>query len=110
MNRCSQDLVQPHFNNKLGFFDLFRVNVSVPTMNTLHGMPSLLHLSLTQSEWENSNVHYSGFDIDLSTSASADDQSINNEDPITDPVIEKCSFQRNTIWVPPDIAFQVHLW
>jgi hypothetical protein len=35
----------------------FRENVAVPTMNTLHGMPSLLHLSSTQSELENSNVH-----------------------------------------------------
>ncbi len=54
-------------------------------------------------------MHYSGFDIDLSTPASVDDQSINNDDPITDPVIEKCSFQRNAILLPPDIAFQVHL-
>jgi hypothetical protein len=78
-------------------------------MNALHGMPFLLHLSSTQSELENSNVHYSGFDIDLSTPASADDQSINNDNPIADPVIEKCSFKRNTICLPPDIAFQVHL-
>jgi hypothetical protein len=78
-------------------------------MNTLHGMPSLLQLSSTQSELENSTVHYSGFDIDLSTPASADDQSINNDNPITGPVIEKCSFQRNTLHLPPDIAFQVHL-
>ena len=54
-------------------------------------------------------MHYSGFDIDLSTLASADDQSINHVNPITDPVIEKCSFQRNTIRLPPDIAFQAHL-
>jgi hypothetical protein len=54
-------------------------------------------------------VHYSGFDIDLCTPASADDQSITNDDPITDLVIEKCSFQRNTICLPPVIAFQVHL-
>ncbi len=78
-------------------------------MNALHVMPSQLHLSSTQSELENSNVHYSGFDIDLSTPASSDDQSINNDNPITYPVIEKCSFQRNTIRIPPDIAFQVHL-
>jgi hypothetical protein len=73
-------------------------------MNTLHGMPFLLHLSPTQSELENSNVHYSGFDIDLSTIASADDQSINNGNPFTDPVIEKCSFQRNTIHLPGNKA------
>ena len=50
------------------------VDVSVPMIDTLHGMPSLLHLSSTQSELEKYNVHYSGFDTDLSTPASADDQ------------------------------------
>jgi hypothetical protein len=44
-----------------------------------------------------------GFDIDLSTPASIDDQVITNDDT------KKCSFQRNTICLPPDIAFQVHL-
>jgi hypothetical protein len=78
-------------------------------INTLHGTPSLLHLSSTQSEQGNCNVHYSGFDTDLSTPASVDDQINTNDDLVTDPVIEKCSFQRNTIWLPPDIAFQVHL-
>jgi hypothetical protein len=78
-------------------------------MNTSDGMPFLLDLLSTQSELENSNMHYSGFDIALSTPASADDQSINNDNPITDPVIEQCSFQRNTIRLPPDIAFQAHL-
>ena len=72
-------------------------------------LPSLLHLSSTQSKLENSNVHYSGFDIDLSTPASSDDQSINNDNPIADPAIKKCCFQRKTIHLPPDIAFQVHL-
>ena len=54
-------------------------------------------------------MHYSGFDIDLSTPASVHDQINTNDDPVTDPVIEKCSIQRNTICLPPDIAFQVHL-
>ncbi len=83
--------------------------VSVPTINTLHGMPSLLHLSSTQSELGNSNVHYSGFNTDLSTTASVDYQVNTNNDSVTDPVIEKCSFQRNTRCLPPDIAFQVYL-
>ncbi len=50
-----------------------------------------------------------GFDIDLSTPESDDDHFNTNDDTITDPVIEKCSFQRNTICLPPDIAFKVHL-
>jgi hypothetical protein len=78
-------------------------------MNTLHGMPSLLHLASTQSELGNYNVHYSGFVTDLSTSASVGDQINTNDDSVTDPVIEKYPFQRNTIGLPPDIAFQVHL-
>jgi hypothetical protein len=85
------------------------VDVSVPTINTLHGMPSLLHLSSTQSELGFCHVHYSGFDTDLSIPASVDDQVNTNGDIVTDPVIEKCSFQRNTICLPPDIAFQAHL-
>ncbi len=54
-------------------------------------------------------MHYSGFDADLSTPASVDDQINTNDYSVTDPVIEKCSFQRNTIYLPPDVAFQVHL-
>ena len=54
-------------------------DVPVPTINTLHGMPSPSHLSSTQSELGNCNVHYSGFDTDLSTPASVDDQ-INTND------------------------------
>ena len=76
-------------------FNSLMAHVSVPMINTLHGMPSLSHLSSTQSEWENCNVHYSGFDTDLSTPASVDDQIITNDYSVTDPVIEKCSFQRN---------------
>ncbi len=87
------------------------VDVSVPTtIYILHGMPSLSHLSSTQLELRNCNVRYSGFDTDLSTPASVDDQiNTSNDYSVTDPVIEKCSFQRNTICLPPDIAFQVHL-
>jgi hypothetical protein len=73
------------------------VNVPVPRINTLHCMPSLLHLPSTQSELGNCNVHYSGFDTDLSTPASVDDQINTNDDSVTDPVIEKCPCHRNTI-------------
>jgi hypothetical protein len=72
-------------------------------------MPYLLHLSSAQSELGNFNVHYSGFDTNLSSPASVDDQINTNDDSVTDTVIEKCSFQRNAICLPPDIAFQVHL-
>jgi hypothetical protein len=68
------------------------VNVCVLTINTLHGMPTLLHLSSTQSELEKCNVHYSGFGTDHSTPASVDDQINTNDDSVTDPVIEKMLF------------------
>ncbi len=84
------------------------VNVSVPTINTLHCMPSLSHLSSTQSELEDYNAHYSAFNTDLSTPASVDDQTNTNDYSVTNTVIEKCSFQINTICLPFDIAFQVH--
>ncbi len=100
----------PHLSQQqITNFNSLMVNFFVPMINTLHGMPSLSHLSSTQSELGNCNVHYSGFVTDLSTPASVDDQINTNDYSVTDPVIEKCSFQRNTICLPPDVAFQVHL-
>ncbi len=84
-------------------------DVSLPTRNPLQSLPSLQHLSSTQSELENSNVNYSGFDIDLSTPQSTDDELITDDTPTAPHVIKKCSFQRNTIRLLPDITFQVHL-
>jgi hypothetical protein len=62
------------YQQQIRNFNSLMVNNSVPTINTLHGMPSLSHLSSTQSESGNCNVHYSGFDTDLSTPTSVDDQ------------------------------------
>ena len=112
--KCSHELMllgscPSTYQQQIRSFNSFTVDVSVPTINTLHGMPSLLHLSPTQSKLGNSNVHYSGFDNDLSPPASVDDQINTNHGSVKEPVIEKCSFQRNTICLPPDIAFQVHL-
>jgi hypothetical protein len=56
------------------------VNVSVPKINILHGIPSLLHLSSTQSELGSCNAHYSGFDTDLSIPASVDDEKNTTDD------------------------------
>jgi hypothetical protein len=50
------------YQQQIRNYNSLMVNVSVPTIYTLHGMPSLSHLSSTQSELENCNVHYSGFD------------------------------------------------
>ncbi len=58
------------YQQQIRNFNSLMVDVSVPTINTLHGMPSPSHLSSTQSQLGNCNVHYSGFDTDLSTPAS----------------------------------------
>jgi hypothetical protein len=77
------------YQQQIRNFNSLMVNVSVPMINNLHGMPSLSHLSSTQSELGNCNVHSSWFDADLSTPASVDDQMNTNDDSVTDPVIEK---------------------
>jgi hypothetical protein len=79
------------YQQQIRNFNSLMVNVSVPRINTLHCMPSLLHLSSTQSELGNCNVHYSGFDTDFSTPASVDDQINTDDDSVIGPVIEKCS-------------------
>ncbi len=85
------------------------VDVSVPTLNTLHGNSSLLHLSSTKSELGSCNVHYSGFDSDLSTPASVDDQIKPMMIQSQTLSLKNTLFHRNTLCLPPDIAFQVHL-
>ncbi len=112
--KCSHELMlsgscPSTYQQQIRNFNSLMVDVSVCTINTLHGMPSLSHFSSTQSELENCNVHYSGFNTDFSTPAFVDGQINTNDYSVTDPVIEKCSFQRNTICLPPDIALQVHL-
>ncbi len=84
------------------------VNVSVPTINTLPGMPSLLHLSSTQSELGNCNVHYcltltfqhQHLLMIKSTPMMIQSQTLS---------LKNAFFRKNTIFLPPDIAFQVHL-
>jgi len=68
-------------------------DVSFPTRNPLHIMPSLVHLSSTQPELEYSNVNYPGFDMNYSAPDSTDDEMnvIDDRLPVL-PVIEKCSF------------------
>ena len=72
-------------------------------------MPSLLHLSSTENELTNANVHYAEFNSGLSVPDCADVPINNDNDDPTVPIIEKCPFQRNAICLPPDIAFQIHL-
>jgi hypothetical protein len=83
------------FQQQIRAFNLM-TDVSFPTRNPLHSIPSLHHQSATQSDFEHSNVNYDDFDIDYSAPESLADQPLNNGDAIQVPVIIKCSFQQNT--------------
>jgi len=75
-------------------FDSLATDVSFSTRNPLLSMPSLVHLSSTQSELEYSNVNYAVFDINYSLPDTAGDEMniIDDKIPVF-PVIEKCTFQ-----------------
>jgi hypothetical protein len=71
-------------------------------------MPSLSHLSCTQTKLAQSNLCYSAFDKADFSEHNDDDHNacpVNGGDDI---IIEKCSFVRNSIRLPPNVAFQVH--
>ncbi len=99
------DTTSTSFQQQMRNFNSLSFDVSVPLTNTLHGMPSLLHLSSTEHELTNANVCYAEFNLGLSVPESADVPINNDNDDLTVPIIEKCPFQRNTICLPPDIAF-----
>jgi hypothetical protein len=94
------------YQQQIRNFNSLLVNVSVPTINTLHGMPSLSHLSSTQTELGNCNVHYSGFDTNLSTPASVDNQINTNNYSVTDPVIENACFREIPYVYPMILHFK----
>jgi hypothetical protein len=99
------DTMSTSFQQQMRNFNSFSFDVSVPLTNTLHGMPSLVHLSSTENELTNANVSYAEFNNGLSVQESADFLINNDNDDPTVPIIEKCPFQRNAICLPPDIAF-----
>ncbi len=103
------DTMSTSFQQQMRNLNSFSFDVSVPLTNTLHGMPSLLHLSSTENELKNANVHYAEFNNGLSVQDCADVPINNDNHDPTVPIIEKCPFQRNTICLPQDIAFQIHL-
>ncbi len=104
------DAMSTSFQQQMRNFNSFSFDVSVPLTNALHGMPSLIHLSSNENELTNANVHYAEFNNALSVPDCADVPINNDNDDPTIPIIEKCPFQRNTICLPPDIAFQIHLF
>ena len=73
------------FQQQIRLFNSLTTDVSLPTRNPLQSIPSLQHLSSTQSELENTNVNYSGFDIDLSAAHSTDDELITDKTPTPPP-------------------------
>jgi hypothetical protein len=103
------DTMSASFQQQMKKFNSFSFDVSVPLTNTFHGMPSLLHLSSTENKLTNANVCYAEFNNSLSVPDCADVPIHDDNDDPTVPIIEKCPFQRNTICLPPNIAFQIHL-
>ena len=86
------DTMCTSFQQQMRNFNSFSFDVSVFLTNTLHGMPSLLHLSSTENELTNANVHYAEFNNGLSVQESADVLINNDNDDLTVPIIEKCPF------------------
>ena len=97
--------------------------VPVQLRNPLMSHPPLSHLASKQNNFYCSNGLNQEFEMNptgveqyhgsgcgstidaVNRSSPARDLSLDNV-PMT---IERCSFQRNSIFLPPDIAFQVHL-
>jgi hypothetical protein len=89
MEQMRSESSRTTFQQQIRMFDLLTNDLSFPIRNPLHSIPSLVHLSSTQSELESSNVNYAGFDIDFSAPDSADDQMNVSNDTLSVPVIEK---------------------
>jgi hypothetical protein len=88
-------------------FNAPEVNIALPTINTLYAMPSKRQLSSTHTNLAQSNLRNT--DSDNADYFKSNDNS--NCSPVVgvgDILIKKCSFLRNSIRLPPDVAFQVH--
>ncbi len=88
------DIMPTSFQQQMRNFNSFSFDVSVSLTNTLHGMPSPLHLSSTENELMNANVCYAEFNNGLSVPDCADVPINNDNDDPTVPIIEKCPFQK----------------
>ena len=84
-----------------------KVNIALPTLNTLHTMPSTSHLSSTHTHVAQLNLQYTDFD-DANYSQDNDNYECFPVVGVGDILIQKCSFLRNSFRLPPDVAFQVH--
>ena len=88
-------------------FNALEVNTTLPTINTLYAMPSMSHLSSTQTGLAQLNVRYADFE-DADYSHDNDNHDFIPVHGIDNIIIEKCSFLRNSFQLPLDVAFQVH--
>ncbi len=66
------DTMSTSFQQQMRNFNSFSFDASVHLTNTLHGMPSLLHLSSTENELTNANVCYAEFNNGISVPDCAD--------------------------------------
>ncbi len=87
-------------------FNAPEVNIALPTINTLHAMPSMSQLSSTHNNLTQSNLRYANSD-DADYSQSNDNYDCFPVIGIGNILIEKCSFLRNSFRLPSDVAFQV---
>ena len=90
-------------------FNAPEANVTVPTINTLHAMPSMSHLSSTQTELAQSHFRYADFNY-TDFSHDNDNHDLCSVNGVDNIIIKKCSFLRNSFRLPPDVVFQVHCW
>jgi hypothetical protein len=88
-------------------FNAPEVNIALPTINTVHAMPSMSQLSSIQTGLAQANLRYADFD-NADYSQDNDNYDCFPVVGVDDIFIEKCSFLRNSFRRPPDVAFQVH--
>ena len=104
-------------------FNLVPEEVPVQLCNPLMSHAPLSHLASTQNNFYCSNglnqefeMNPTGVEQDRGSDCVSAVDAVNRSSPARDlsldnvpMAIERCSFQCNSIFLPPDIAFQVHL-
>ena len=88
-------------------FNAPEVNIALPTINTPHAMPSMSQLSSTHTNLAQSNFRYTDF-VNTDYSQDNDNYDCFPVVGVGGILIENCFFLRNSLQLPPDVAFQVH--
>jgi hypothetical protein len=111
------------FVQQARMFNLVPNKVPVQLRNPLMSHPPLSHLASTQNDFycndslnQEFEMNPTGVEQDRGSGCGSAVNAVNRSSPARDlsldnvpMTIERCSFQRNSIFLPPDIAFQVHL-